>query len=68
MSTFLHENPAQNKRYFYQLDDEGIPNEFITFIKAIKTGQYLPNIDLSTTLETSNIMHEFYHLNHFTEI
>ena len=63
-----YENPAQNKRYFYQLDDEGIPNEFITFIKAIKTGQYLPNIDLSTTLETSNIMNEFYHCKHFIEI
>lgn len=63
-----YENPSQNKRYFYQLDDEGIPNEFIALIKAIKTGQFLPQIDVSTTLETSNIMHEFYHLNHFNKI
>lgn len=63
-----YEDSSLNKRYFYQLDDEGIPNEFITFIKAIKTRQYLPHIDLLTTFETSNIMNEFYHLKHFTEI
>ena len=30
-----YENPADNRRYFYQLDGEGIRNELISFICAI---------------------------------
>ena len=30
------ENPAQNKRYFYQLDGEGIRYELVSFLKAIQ--------------------------------
>ncbi len=33
------ENPEQNKRYFYQLDGEGIRFELVAFAKAIKTGK-----------------------------
>lgn len=32
-----YENPADNKRYFYKLDGEGIRYEIVTFIKAIQT-------------------------------
>ena len=31
------ENPADNKRYFYKLDGEGIRYEIVSFIKAINT-------------------------------
>ena len=31
------ENPANNKRYFYQLDGEGIRYELVSFVKAIQT-------------------------------
>lgn len=30
------EDPAQNKRYFYQLDGEGIRYELVSFVKAIQ--------------------------------
>lgn len=30
-----YENPADNKRYFYQLDGEGIRYEIIAFVRAI---------------------------------
>lgn len=30
-----YENPAENKRYFYQLDGEGIRYELVNFLKAI---------------------------------
>ena len=31
-----YENPAENKRYFYQLEGEGIRNEIVSFVKAIQ--------------------------------
>ncbi len=33
------ENPADNKRYFYQLDGEGIRYEVVAFSKAIESGK-----------------------------
>jgi hypothetical protein len=32
-----YENPANNKRYFYQLDGEGIRYEIVSFLKAVET-------------------------------
>ena len=34
-----YENPADNKRYFYQLDGEGIRYEILSFLKAIQRGE-----------------------------
>lgn len=34
-----YENPADNKRYFYQLDGEGIRYEMVSFLKAVQDGQ-----------------------------
>ena len=31
------ENPAENKRYFNQLDGEGIRYELVSFVKSIRT-------------------------------
>jgi choline-phosphate cytidylyltransferase len=33
-----YENPADNRRYFYQLDGEGIRNELVLFVNAICKG------------------------------
>ena len=33
-----YENPADNRRYFYQLDGEGIRNELVSFVNAICRG------------------------------
>lgn len=32
------EDPSQNKRYFYQLDGEGIRYELVSFVKAVNKG------------------------------
>lgn len=40
-----YENPAENRRYFYQLDGEGIRNELVTFVKSVESGR--PNIMIS---------------------
>lgn len=34
-----YENPADNKRYFYQLDGEGIRYEWVAFVKSIEVLQ-----------------------------
>lgn len=34
-----YENPAENKRYFYQLDGEGIRYEIVQFAKSIERGK-----------------------------
>ena len=38
------EDPAQNKRYFYQLDGEGIRYEIVSFLKAVSKGYILTYI------------------------
>ena len=43
-----YENPTDNKRYFYQLDGEGIRYEIVAFAKAIESGRgyyYVEKVD-----------------------
>lgn len=56
------ENPANNKRYFYQLDGEGIRYEIVSFIKEIKKGNssYI-EAEVSRTIVSS--IHDFYQNN-----
>lgn len=54
-----YENQNDNKRYFYQLDGEGIRNEQLTFLRMINTGSSISNILLSTTESISSIMDDF---------
>ena len=62
-----YENPADNKRYFYQLDGEGIRYELVAFMKMIcaftdgksESCRYIDNISRSVTIEISNIMEKF---------
>ena len=37
--TVRYENPQNNKRYFYQLDGEGLRYMLLSFLKAIRTGK-----------------------------
>lgn len=40
-----YENPTNNKRYFYQLDGEGIRYEIVSFLKAIQRGKNMLYIE-----------------------
>ena len=53
-----YENQNNNKRYFYQLDGEGIRNEQLTFLRMINTGVLMNNISLGTTLSLSLVMEQ----------
>ena len=55
-----YENPENNKRYFYQLDGEGIRYELVAFMKAIKTGKKPDYITDDIAKEITKIMMDFY--------
>ena len=62
-----YENPENNRRYFYQLDGEGIRYEFVAFLKMIaaytggtpESSLYIDNIGRSITSAISDIMEKF---------
>ncbi|MBU5485760.1 Gfo/Idh/MocA family oxidoreductase [Clostridium sp. MSJ-11] len=55
-----YENPEQNKRYFYQLDGEGIRYEIVAFIKSIETGKSNSYIDEQVSEAIVGIVEDFY--------
>lgn len=54
-----YENPADNKRYFYQLDGEGIRYEIVAFVKAIESGKYVPYINQSISEAIVSIFEDY---------
>ena len=54
-----YENPADNKRYFYHLDGEGIRYEIVSFVKAIQSGIYNQNIAIKERMAFVEIMESF---------
>ena len=53
------ENPADNKRYFYQLDGEGLRYELVAFSRAIQKKNHLFAIDRNVTSAITRIMHDY---------
>lgn len=54
-----YENQSMNKRYFYQLDGEGIRYELVAFARAIERGRAISNIDTCITIKIAEIMNNF---------
>ncbi len=63
-----YENPADNRRYFYQLDGEGIRYEFVSFSKAVKNGGNMSNIDDAVNKAISGIVEQFNRRENFNQI
>lgn len=55
-----YENPADNKRYFYKLDGEGIRYEIVSFIKAIQTSRPSPYLTNGVSKAIVHIIEDFY--------
>ncbi len=53
------ENLSDNKRFFYQLDGEGIRNELLSFIRSIESKSYISIISEITSLGISSIMQDY---------
>ena len=54
------ENMEENKRYFYQLDGEGIRYELVAFARAVERGKLVPNISYETTKAISEMMNRYH--------
>ena len=55
-----YENPKENRRYFYQLDGEGIRYEIVTFLKAVQTGRNMSYINNSVSERIVMTIEDFY--------
>lgn len=62
------EDPTQNKRYFYQLDGEGIRYELVSFLKAIQDGKNYSYIDDRVSKAFVEVIEDYYNKKDFTEI
>ena len=54
-----HEDPNLNKRYFYQLDGEGIRNQLLTFARTIEKRKSLSGVAPEDSLAISRMMEHF---------
>lgn len=55
-----YENSSNNKRYFYQLDGEGIRYEIVSFLKMIQMGRDFSYISKNNSGEIVKIIEDFY--------
>lgn len=55
-----YEDPNQNRRYFYQLEGEGIRYELVSFVQAITTGRAFAYIDSSVSSAICSVIEDFY--------
>ena len=55
-----YEDASENKRYFYQLDGEGIRYEIVAFLKAIETGRAAGYVERSVSEAIAGVMESFY--------
>lgn len=63
-----YENSDENKRYFYQLDGEGIRNELVSFLKAIETGKDRSYISRDISNAMCRVIEDFYNKKDFVEL
>lgn len=54
-----YENPSNNKRYFYQLEGEGIRYEIVSFLKSIHRGTDYHYIDDDISQAIVQVMQDF---------
>lgn len=54
-----YEDLSQNRRYFYQLDGEGIRYELVSFVRGIEQGKSADSIDSDVTYQIAQVMENF---------
>lgn len=63
-----YENQNDNKRFFYQLDGEGIRYEILSFLKQIEKKNWSGKISSNMSKKISRIIEDFYDRTDFMEI
>ena len=54
------EDMTQNKRYFYQLDGEGIRYELVSFVKSVQSGSDMSYVSPSVTEAIVDVLECYY--------
>ena len=54
-----YENSENNRRYFYQLDGEGIRYELVSFARGIESGKPTSNIEENISCNIARVMEQF---------
>lgn len=62
------EDTRENKRYFYQLDGEGIRYMLVSFVKAIENGRFDYYIERKVSSQIAQVMQDFEEKKDFFEI
>jgi len=62
------ESQSDTKRYFYQLDGEGIRYELVTFVKSIESKKQLSYIDLNVSEAIALVIEKFYNKENLDQI
>lgn len=62
------EDPTQNKRYFYQLEGEGIRYEIVSFMKAIHQSRRFLYINEDISLAIVRMIEDFYNGNQLIQL
>lgn len=55
-----YENPADNKRYFYQLEGEGLRYELVSFLKSIENRKSFSYVERSISCAVIKLIEDFY--------
>lgn len=55
-----YENPVNNKRYFYQLEGEGLRYELVSFLKSIENRKSFSYIEQSISCAVIKLIEDFY--------
>jgi choline-phosphate cytidylyltransferase len=63
-----YEDATANKRYFYQLDGEGIRYELVAFLRAIVTGKYKGYVSRKESDAICEVIEDFYNRKDFIEL
>ena len=63
-----YENQTHNKRYFYQLDGEGIRNEIVVFVRSIFNKESLSIISKETTIKIADTFEKYINREKLREI
>lgn len=63
-----YEDSSQNRRYFYQLEGEGIRYELVAFLDAIENGSDRGYISRNISDAICNVIEDFYKQNNFISI
>lgn len=63
-----YENASNNRRYFFQLDGEGVRYEIVAFTRAVQKGSTVGHVSQKVSNAIVSVIEDFYEKNHVVEL